>query len=53
LDSLTIGPFTLSDVPVSINQADMGSSLLGMSFLKQLASFEIRGRQLYLRAHER
>jgi len=51
LNSLTIGPFALSEVPISINQADMGTSLLGMSFLKQMASFEIRGRQLYLRAH--
>ena len=39
------------DVPVSINQAEMRSSLLGMAFLKQLASFEIRDRHLYLRSH--
>src|SRR5258705_2076026 len=33
LRSLSIGPIELSDVPVSINQADMNTSLLGMSFL--------------------
>jgi len=51
LRSLSIGPIELSDVPVSINQADMGTSLLGMSFLRRLRSFEFRGRQLFLRWH--
>jgi aspartyl protease family protein len=51
LDNLAIGPIALMDVPVSINRSEMSSSLLGMSFLKQMASFEIRDRHLYLRAH--
>lgn len=50
LASLSIGPIALINVPVSINQAEMGSSLLGMSFLRQIGSFEIAGRRLYLRA---
>ena len=51
LRSLSIGSIELSDVPVSINQADMGTSLLGMSFLRRLRSFEFQGRRLFLRWH--
>ena len=51
LRSLSIGPIELSDVPVSINQADMNTSLLGMSFLRRLRSFEFQGRRLFLRWH--
>jgi aspartyl protease family protein len=49
LASLKIGPIELSNVPVSINQAEMDTSLLGMTFLNRLESFEFRGRQLFLR----
>jgi aspartyl protease family protein len=49
LTSMSIGPIELSNVPASINQSDMRDSLLGMSFLKQMASFEIQGRKLTLR----
>ncbi len=47
--SLTVGSIRLTDVPVSINQAPMACSLLGMPFLKRLDSFEVRGDQLFLR----
>ena len=49
LATLSIGPIALSGVPVSVNQAAMDSSLLGMSFLRQIGSFEIEGRRLHLR----
>ena len=49
LDSLSIGTFGFADVPVSINSADMGTALLGMSVLERLTSFEVRGDKLYLR----
>lgn len=49
LMDLAIGPIALSDVAVSVNQAPMGESLLGMTFLRRLKSFEIQGRRLYLR----
>ena len=49
LDSLVIGPIEVRDFPASVNGAEMGSSLLGMNFLRTLASFEIRDRRLYLR----
>jgi aspartyl protease family protein len=47
--SLTVGPITLNDMKVSVNQAPMRTSLLGMSFLRRLKSFEFHGRQLTLR----
>jgi aspartyl protease family protein len=46
---LIIGPVRVPNMPVSVNQAEMGSSLLGMSFLRRLSSFEIRGDRLFLR----
>lgn len=48
--TLAVGPIRLTDVPVAINQAPMSTSLLGMSFLRRLDSFEMRGDQLILRA---
>ncbi|HZZ33233.1 MAG TPA: TIGR02281 family clan AA aspartic protease [Phenylobacterium sp.] len=48
-DSLQIGPIRLMNVPMVINQAPMSASLLGMTFLSRLASFEIRDRKLYLK----
>lgn len=48
--SLSIGAIRLEDVPISINQAPMSISLLGMPFFRRLQSFEIRGRRLYLTA---
>lgn len=46
--SLVIGSIEFSDVPVSVNKAEMSESLLGMTFLRRMASVEIRGRQLFL-----
>jgi aspartyl protease family protein len=49
LSTLEVGPIALSNVPISINETEMGSSLLGMSFLKRLRSYEVQDRRLYLR----
>lgn len=49
VDSLTVGPIRMTDVPVTINKTPMGASLLGMAFLRRLESFEVRGDRLYLR----
>jgi len=49
LSTLEVGPIAFSNVPISINEAEMGSSLLGMSFLKRLRSYEVQDRRLYLR----
>jgi aspartyl protease family protein len=50
VDSLSVGSVTLADLPVMVNQADMSSSLLGMSFLHRLESFQVRDGKLYLKA---
>ena len=50
VSSLAVGPIQFSGVPVSVNKAPMSSSLLGMSFLHRLDSYEFKGRQLILRA---
>jgi aspartyl protease family protein len=49
LDSLSVGSIELRDFPASVNGEDLDSSLLGMSFLRDLESFEVRDRKLYLR----
>jgi len=49
VDELTVGHIRLTKVPVSINQAPMRSSLLGMTFLNRMKSFNISGRKLVLR----
>lgn len=46
--SLAIGSIEFSDVEASVNKAEMSESLLGMTFLRRMASVEIRGRQLFL-----
>lgn len=48
--SLSVGQIGFSNVPVLINQAPMSTSLLGMTFLRRLESFEVRDGRLYLRA---
>jgi aspartyl protease family protein len=45
---LSVGPIHFSNVPVSINGAEMGSSLLGMAFLKRLKSYSFSGNKLIL-----
>ena len=49
LDSIAIGPIILDRVPASVNEAPMSTSLLGMTFLRQLDSYEVRGDLLILR----
>jgi aspartyl protease family protein len=49
LESFSVGPISVAGMPVSINEAEMNSSLLGMTFLRRLRSFEIQGRRLILR----
>lgn len=49
VNSLTVGSIHLRNVPVQVNKAPMSASLLGMTFLKRLASFEVKGDQLILR----
>ena len=46
---LAVGPIVFSNVEVAINKAEMGSSLLGMAFLKRLKSYSVSGGKLILR----
>ena len=49
LHRLKVGPIELHDIEVSVNESGSSPSLLGMAFLKRLASYEFEGRKLYLR----
>ena len=46
---LEVGPIGFDDFQMTVNQAPLRSSLLGLSFLNRLESFEVRGRNLILR----
>jgi aspartyl protease family protein len=49
LRSLEVGPIVIGDFEVTVNQAPMSGSLLGVSFLDRLKSFHVEGRKLVLR----
>ena len=49
LHRLSVGHISLADVRASVNSADMNRSLLGMSFLSRLSSFEVAQGTLTLR----
>lgn len=49
VDELSVGAIRLAKVRMSVNQVPMGSSLLGMTFLKQLKSYSFSGGKLTLR----
>ncbi len=51
-DSLAIGNIGFMNMPMVINQAQMSSSLLGMTFLRKLDSFQVKGDRLYLRSKD-
>jgi aspartyl protease family protein len=48
LRSLRVGQLELYDLPASVGQQPSSVSLLGMSFLKRFASYEVRGDRLIL-----
>lgn len=49
LRRMVLGPIRLTDVRASVNGAPMSGSLLGMSFLSRLSSYEVSGGRLTLR----
>ncbi|WP_145998287.1 retropepsin-like aspartic protease family protein [Caulobacter flavus] len=51
-DRLDIGPIRRDRFPMDVNRAPMSASLLGMTFLNTLDSYEVRGGQLILRWKE-
>ena len=48
LAELSVGPIRFSNMRVSVNRAPMGSSLLGMTFLKRLKSYSVSDGKLIL-----
>lgn len=50
--TLEVGAIRLDGFRMMVNQAPMGGSLLGMSFLNRLEAFEFRDRQLILKWRE-
>ncbi len=49
LGRLEVGAIAFSDVRASVQQAEMGTSLLGMTFLRRLKSWSVADRKLVLR----
>jgi aspartyl protease family protein len=49
LRQIRIGPLAFDDVPASVNQGDLGQSLLGMRLLQRLSSIEIRNDTLVIK----
>ena len=49
IDEITIGDNVVRDVPGIIVDSPMKMSLLGMTFLRKLSSYEVKGDQLFLR----
>jgi clan AA aspartic protease (TIGR02281 family) len=49
LRELRIGQFSVFDMPASVNEAPLGVSLLGMSFLKRLNGYGVEDGRLILR----
>jgi aspartyl protease family protein len=51
LERMSVGPITLHRVPALVARPGMlAENLLGMTFLERLASYEVRGNRLVLRA---
>jgi aspartyl protease family protein len=48
LQSLIIGPIDLTEMPATVNGADMSDSLLGMAFLNRLDGWRVQGGVLTL-----
>ncbi len=49
LHEIVIGPIAVREVTASVNQAEMSGSLLGMSLLRRLGSYQVTGDTLTLR----
>ncbi|MEQ8666108.1 MAG: TIGR02281 family clan AA aspartic protease [Rhodospirillales bacterium] len=48
LGRIQVGPILVEDVRASVNGADLGRSLLGMSFLERIGGFDVRNDTLTL-----
>ena len=48
LREVRIGQFSLYDLDAAVNEAPIGISLLGMSFLREFGGYRVAGDRLYL-----
>ena len=48
LDSLSVGPIAMRQIPAAVNGADMSESLLGMEFLNRLHGWRVENGELTL-----
>lgn len=48
INTMVVGPYTLTKVPASVNSASMNTSLLGMTFLRQFKEYRVTGDTLTL-----
>ena len=48
IDEFRVGSIHLEDIVASVNEAEMGRSLLGMTFFKRLNSYEVHNDVLTL-----
>jgi aspartyl protease family protein len=49
IDEIAIGEIVVRNVPAAVIETPMRRSLLGMTFLRRLAGFEVKGDRLILR----
>lgn len=49
LASVKVGDIIVDDVAAHVADGELGQSLLGMSFLRRLSSFEVRGEEMILK----
>jgi aspartyl protease family protein len=49
IDRIKVGDIVVDDVAGSVAGGELGQSLLGMSFLRRLSGFEVRGEEMILR----
>ncbi|MEE4187751.1 MAG: TIGR02281 family clan AA aspartic protease [Roseobacter sp.] len=48
LDTMALGPFTDTNVPAVVNEGEMSSSLMGMTYLERWGKIQIAGNTLTL-----
>jgi aspartyl protease family protein len=51
-DTVSVGSIELGEVPMVINRTPMRASLLGLTFLGRLESFQVRGHRLFLKGRQ-
>lgn len=48
IEEFVLGPIVIHNLPATVNEADMSTSLLGMEFLRRLKSWRVEGERITL-----